>query len=182
MLVYEGNTMKNKNIILIGMPAAGKSTVGRILAEKMNFQSVDADRLIEKAKGKTLEAIIDEVGPEGFNKVEEEVNASIDLEKHVIATGGSVIYGPKAMEHFDKTGIVVYLEVEFDDLANRVGDIKKRGISIKEGMTFRDLYDERIPLYEKYAHIKVNTTGETVADTVDKVYEEIQNFIEGKED
>lgn len=182
MLAYEGNTMKKKNIILIGMPAAGKSTIGRLLAEKMNFKSVDADRLIEQAKGKTLEAIIEEVGPEGFNKVEEEVNASIDLTDHVIATGGSVIYGPKAMEHFDKTGIVVYLEVEFEALEKRVGDIKKRGISIKDGMTFRDLYNERIPLYEKYAHITVNTTGETPSATTEKVYEEIQKYIEGKED
>lgn len=173
--------MRNKSIILIGMPAAGKSTVSRLLAEKMNFQSVDADRLIEKAKGKTLEAIIDEVGPEGFNKVEEEVNASIDLKKHIIATGGSVIYGPKAMEHFDKTGIIVYLEVGFDDLAKRVGDIKKRGISIKEGMTFKDLYDERVPLYEKYAHIKINTTGEKVEDTVARLMDMIEKYIEGKE-
>lgn len=161
--------MKNNNIILIGMPAAGKSTIGRILAKSLKYEFLDSDRVIEQVKGKTLEAIIEEVGTDGFNQVEEDVNASIQAKNTVIATGGSVVYGPKAMEHFRQIGTVVFIKLDIDEIASRVGDFKKRGISIKEGMTFNDLYDERRPLYEKYAHITVDTTGLKIGQSVEKI-------------
>lgn len=163
--------MKKDNIVLIGMPGVGKSTVGVILAKVMGYQFVDADLVIQKEEGKLLHEIIAEVGTEGFIAVENRVNASIETEHSIIATGGSVVYGTEAMEHLRAIGTVVYLRLPFEVLNRRLHDIKGRGVVLKEGQTLKDLYDERTPLYEKYADVVVDEYQLNVEQTVEKILE-----------
>ena len=159
------------NIVLIGMPGVGKSTVGVILAKMIGYQFIDADLLIQKQEGKLLHEIIAEKGTDGFIEIEERVNASIEASHTIIATGGSVVYGKKAMEHLSRIGTVVYLKVPYDTLEKRLEDIKGRGVVLKEGQTLRILYDERTPLYEKYADIEISEDGLNVDQTVEKLLE-----------
>lgn len=161
------------NIVLIGMPGVGKSTVGVILAKMIGYQFTDADLLIQKQEGKLLHEIIAENGTDGFIEIEERVNASIEASHTIIATGGSVVYGKKAMEHLSRIGTVVYLNVPYDTLEKRLEDIKGRGVVLKEGQTLRTLYDERTPLYEKYADIEISEDGLNVEQTVEKLLERL---------
>lgn len=161
------------NIVLIGMPGVGKSTVGVILAKMIGYQFTDADLLIQKQEGKLLHEIIGEKGTDGFIEIEERVNASIEASHTIIATGGSVVYGKKAMEHLSRIGTVVYLKVPYDTLEKRLEDIKGRGVVLKEGQTLRTLYDERTPLYEKYADIEISEDGLNVEQTVEKLLERL---------
>ena len=161
------------NIVLIGMPGVGKSTVGVILAKMIGYQFTDADLLIQKQEGKLLHEIIAEKGTDGFIEIEERVNASIEASHTIIATGGSVVYGKKAMEHLSRIGTVVYLKVPYDTLEKRLEDIKGRGVVLKEGQTLRTLYDERTPLYEKYAAIEFSEDGLNVEQTVEKLLERL---------
>ena len=161
------------NIVLIGMPGVGKSTVGVILAKMIGYQFIDADLLIQKQEGKLLHEIIAEKGTDGFIEIEERVNASIEASHTIIATGGSVVYGKKAMEHLSRIGTVVYLKVPYDTLDKRLEDIKGRGVVLKEGQTLRILYDERTPLYEKYADIEISEDGLNVEQTVEKLLERL---------
>lgn len=161
------------NIVLIGMPGVGKSTVGVILAKMIGYQFTDADLLIQKQEGKLLHEIIAENGTDGFIEIEERVNASIEASHTIIATGGSVVYGKKAMEHLSRIGTVVYLKVLYDTLEKRLEDIKGRGVVLKEGQTLRTLYDERTPLYEKYADIEISEDGLNVEQTVEKLLERL---------
>ena len=161
------------NIVLIGMPGVGKSTVGVILAKMIGYQFTDADLLIQKQEGKLLHEIIAENGTDGFIEIEERVNASIEASHTIIATGGSVVYGKKAMEHLSRIGTVVYLKVPYDTLEKRLEDIKGRGVVLKQGQTLRTLYDERTPLYEKYADIEISEDGLNVEQTVEKLLERL---------
>lgn len=161
------------NIVLIGMPGVGKSTVGVILAKMIGYQFTDADLLIQKQEGKLLHELIAEKGTDGFIEIEERVNASIEASHTIIATGGSVVYGKKAMEHLSRIGTVVYLKVPYDTLEKRLEDIKGRGVVLKEGQTLRTLYDERTPLYEKYADIEISEDGLNVEQTVEKLLERL---------
>ena len=161
------------NIVLIGMPGVGKSTVGVILAKMIGYQFIDADLLIQKQEGKLLHEIIAEKGTDGFIEIEERVNASIEASHTIIATGGSVVYGKKAMEHLSRIGTVVYLKVPYDILEKRLEDIKGRGVVLKEGQTLRTLYDERTPLYEKYADIEISEDDLNVEQTVEKLLERL---------
>ena len=161
------------NIVLIGMPGVGKSTVGVILAKMIGYQFTDADLLIQKQEGKLLHEIIAEKGTDGFIEIEERVNASIEASHTIIATGGSVVYGKKAMEHLSCIGTVVYLKVPYDTLEKRLEDIKGRGVVLNEGQTLRTLYDERTPLYEKYADIEISEDGLNVEQTVEKLLERL---------
>lgn len=158
-----------KNIVLIGMPGVGKSTSGVILAKVMNYDFLDSDLVIQQQTKKLLKEIIREEGIDGFNAVENQINAGIDVENTVIATGGSVIFGADAMAHFKETGIVVYLRISYDQLDKRLGDLDERGVVHKEGQTLRDIYNERTVLYEQYADVTVNLDGRDVAATVDAV-------------
>ena len=162
------------NIILIGMPGVGKSTVGVILAKMLGYQFLDADLVIQQQEGKLLREIIEEVGTEGFIEVENRVNASIEAKRTIIATGGSVVYGKEAMEHLSNIGIVVYLKVPFKTLEKRLADIKGRGVVLKEGQDLLGLLEERTPLYEKYADIMIDEDDLTVEQTVDKLIENLQ--------
>lgn len=162
------------NIILIGMPGVGKSTVGVILAKVLGYQFLDADLVIQQQEGKLLREIIEEVGTEGFIEVENRVNASIEAKRTIIATGGSVVYGKEAMEHLSNIGTVVYLKVPFKTLEKRLADIKGRGVVLKEGQDLLGLFEERTPLYEKYADIMIDEDDLTVEQTVDKLIENLQ--------
>ena len=146
-------------ITLIGMPAVGKSCMGRALSKKFNMKTVDGDRLIESNTGKKLQQIIDEEGLEAFKRIEEETLLSIKEDNIIITPGGSAIYYPKAMEHFKKMGIVVYLYASEKVIIDRLGDFSKRGVVLAPGKTISDLYAERLPLLEKYADIRVNCNG-----------------------
>ena len=168
--------MSKNNIVLIGMPGVGKSTVGVILAKVLGYQFLDADLLIQQQEGKLLKEIIAEVGTDGFIQVENRVNANINCTKSIIATGGSVIYGQEAMEHLKEIGTVVYLEVPFSTIKKRLSDIKGRGVVLKDGQTLYDLFMERTPLYEKYADVRVLEDGLGVEETVDLLVSKLQNL------
>lgn len=163
-----------KNIVLIGMPGVGKSTIGVVLAKELGYEFVDADLLIQKREGRLLKDIIAEDGVEGFLKIEEEVNSSIDVQRTIIATGGSVIYGQKAMEHLSKIGTIVYLKLDFEPLSQRLGNLKGRGVVLKSGQDLRALYEERTPLYEKYADITISEDGLDLESTLGKVVEALK--------
>lgn len=159
------------NIVLIGMPGVGKSTVGVVLAKVMGYQFVDADLVIQEKEKKLLCEIIEEVGAEGFIEVENRINSRIEAQHAIIATGGSVVYGAEAMAHLKEIGTVVYLKLPYEELNQRLKDIKGRGVVLKDGQTLRDLYEERVPLYEKYADITVNEYQLNVEQTIEKIME-----------
>lgn len=162
--------MNKKNIILIGMPGVGKSSVGVVLAKILGYRFLDSDLVIQEQEGKLLYEIIEEQGLDGFIQVEDRINASINCEKSIVATGGSAVYGENAMAHFKEIGTVVYLKSDYDTIADRLGDLKIRGVAMKEGQTLRELYDERCPLYEKYADIIIDESGcNSVRETISKV-------------
>ena len=159
------------NIVLIGMPGVGKSTIGVILAKVLGYSFLDADLLIQEQEGKLLHEIIEEKGTDGFIEVENRVNASI---RAIIATGGSVVYGKEAMEHLKEIGRVVYLKVSYAILEKRLADIKGRGVVLKEGQTLETLFEERSQLYEQYADIEVSEEGLDVEQTVEKLVEALE--------
>lgn len=161
------------NIILIGMPGAGKSTVGVVLAKKLGYGFVDSDLIIQERCGKLLHELIEEKGVEGFWEIEDAVNASLSLHKSVIATGGSAVYGRKAMEHLREMGTVVYLKLSCEEIAERLGDLSARGVTLRPGQTLRELYAERIPLYEKYAHVTVPCDGKALREVVTQLAAEL---------
>ena len=167
--------MKMKtNIVLIGMPSCGKSTIGVVLAKALGYRFVDSDLVIQERTGKLLSEIIEEEGIEVFNQIENDINASLDYQKAIIATGGSVIYGEEAMEHLRSIGTVVYIELPFSVLQERIGDLNARGVSIKEGQSFKELYEERKPLYEMYADVIVSTEGLSIREVVHLLKEKLQ--------
>lgn len=158
-----------KNVTLIGMPSSGKSTVGVLLAKKLGYSFVDGDIIIQEKEKKLLKELIAEHGIEGFWKIEEKYNAELDVEHSVIAPGGSVIYGPKAMEHLKEVSVIVYLKMSCEEVEKRIGDPVNRGVTLKEGWTLRDLYNERVPYYEKYADITVDEENLTLGETLDEI-------------
>ncbi len=158
-----------KNIVLIGMPGAGKSTVGVVLAKKLGFSFLDSDLLIQDHEKMLLHEIIEQKGLDGFNQIENEVNASITATNSVIATGGSVIYGKEAMEHLKTIGTVIYLQLNYEELKERLGDLEERGVSIRPGMTLKDLYAERTPLYETYADLTITCDDKPIRKIVQEV-------------
>ena len=161
--------MKKDNIVLIGMPGVGKSTVGVILAKILGYQFVDADLVIQKEEGKLLKDIIAEKGTDGFIQVENRVNSNLQVHESVVATGGSVVYGTEAMEHLCEIGTVVYLKQSLRKLERRLRNIKNRGVVLRTGQTLKDLYRERTVLYEKYADIVVDESDLNVEQTVEAV-------------
>lgn len=163
-----------KNIIFIGMPAAGKSTVGVVTAKRLGYKFIDTDLLIQEQEKKLLKEIIAECSIEGFLKIEDRVNASVEAEKAVIAPGGSVVYCKNAMKHYKETGIVVYLQASFETINSRLENAKNRGVVLKEGQTLKALYDERVSLFEKYADITICEDGYDLGETVEHVLEALK--------
>ena len=155
-----------RNIVLIGMPGCGKSTVGVVLAKNLAMDFLDSDLLIQRDMGMRLSAVIEQYGDDGFRLVENRVNSGIQAENSVIATGGSVIYGEEAMEHLKRIGTVVYLKLSYEQIEERLGDLHARGVSMKPGQTLRDLYNERCPLYERWADVTVPCEGKRLREVV----------------
>lgn len=166
--------MSKSNLVLIGMPGVGKSTIGVILAKELGYRFLDADLLIQQQEGKLLREIIAEQGTEGFIEVENRVNAGISAERTIIATGGSVVYGGEAMRHLKEIGTVIYLEVSFDTIQERLADIKGRGVVLRDGQTLYDLYEERVPLYRQYADVTISEENLNIEQTVQKLLEQFQ--------
>lgn len=161
------------NIILIGMPGAGKSTVGVVLAKKMGYCFVDSDLVIQEKTKKLLHEIIREEGLQGFLEVENQINASLEVDNAVVATGGSVIYGSEAMEHLKEIGTVVYLRLSCRTIERRLGDLHERGVALKKGQTLESLYQERIPYYEKYADITINCERKSIRRIMEEIAEKM---------
>lgn len=166
--------MRKDNIVLIGMPGVGKSTVGVILAKVLGYQFVDADLLIQQAEGRLLHEIIASEGVDGFIQVENRINASIAADHAVLATGGSVVYGTEAMNHLCEIGTVIYLQAPYSVLQKRLADIKGRGVVLREGQNLLKLYEERTPLYEKYADLEISEVGLDVEQTVEQIVQKLQ--------
>ena len=166
------------NIILIGMPASGKSTAGVLLAKNIGYGYIDCDLLIQNEQKALLCDIISRVGVQEFIKIEEKVNAELWAERCVISTGGSVVYGEMAMAHLKTLGKIIYIQVGLEELERRLKgkDLFSRGVVMKNpGTTLADLYAERAPLYEKYADLIVNCQSNTLDETVEMLIEAAKN-------
>lgn len=157
---------KYQNIVLIGMPGAGKSTVGVVLAKRLGCRFVDSDLVMQEKFDRLLWELIEEHGVEGFWELENQVNRSMDIKNSVIATGGSAVYGKEAMERFRDSAKVVYLQLPYEEIEKRLGDLTARGVTLRPGQTLKELYEERKPLYEKYAHIILDCSGKQIREIV----------------
>lgn len=163
-----------KNIILIGMPAVGKSTVGVVVAKHLGYQFIDTDILIQQRENRLLKEIIEEKGNEGFLKIENEVNKNLEVEHAVIAPGGSIVYCEEAMQHYKEIGTIVYLQASYETIYSRITNAKNRGVVLKDGQTLKALYEERKLLFEKYADYTVSEEGIDLETTIEKVLELFQ--------
>ncbi|HUV08537.1 MAG TPA: shikimate kinase [Spirochaetia bacterium] len=155
-----------KNIILTGMPGAGKSTIGVILAKTLKMPFIDTDLLIQEREGRLLQEIIDEKGLGYFLSVEERVLLGLEPEGTVVSPGGSIVYSRAAVEHFKRNSLLVYLRLSYESIRTRVRNMDSRGIVFKEGQDLRDLYLERVPLYEKYADHTIDCEGKDMEEIV----------------
>lgn len=165
------------NIILIGMPGVGKSTVGVILAKILGFKFIDTDLIIQQKEKRLLKDIISSEGVDGFIDIENRINSQLEAENSVIATGGSVVYGDEAMKHFSEIGTIVYLKLDYRKLRYRLGNIRNRGVVIRPGQRLSDLYNERIKLYEKYADITIDENGCGIEKTVNKIVDSLKDSV-----
>ena len=161
----------NKNVVLIGMPGVGKSTVGVLLAKRLNFSFLDTDIYIQTQERKSLQELIQINGAAGFCDIEERYILSVDVASHVIAPGGSVVYRPKAMKHLGNNGVIFHLDIALDRLKKRLDDIDARGVVIAPGQKIEDLYAQRQPLYLKFADFTVVTEELTPDQVVEKIIE-----------
>lgn len=159
----------SSNIVLIGMPGSGKSTCGVLAAKALLKNFFDTDLLLQNLEGKRLQSIINENGIEYFNEAEERAILSLNIRGTVIATGGSVVYSEKAMAHLRSLGKIIYLRLSYDEMEGRIKNITTRGIVLKNGETLLDMYNERAPLYERYADEILNCDGMNVEETVESI-------------
>jgi len=156
-----------RNIVLVGMPGCGKSTVGVLAAKGLMMDFVDTDLLLQKQGGKPLQQMVDELGTAGFSKAEEDCICTLDVQSTVIATGGSVAMEARAMEHLRKNSTVVFLHLSYESVEKRLGNIKTRGIAMEKGQTLRDLYEKRQSFYYACADKVLEADGQTVEETVE---------------
>ena len=161
------------NIVLIGMPSVGKSTAGVVLAKIMGMKFVDTDLIIQQKYKQKLHNIIEERGTEEFLRLENETISKIEQNGAVIATGGSVVYGEDAMRHLKEIGTIVYLDLDFEYLKKRLHNIKDRGVVLKDGQSIRDIYDERYPLYIKYADIIIDENSKDIEQTIEAIIQKL---------
>ena len=165
------------NIVLIGMPGTGKSTVGQALAARLDYGFVDVDDLIVEAAGKTLPEILRQDGLETFYKIENQVGRELEWTHNVIATGGSVVYGEEAMKHLGEISVIVYLRLSYKAVKSRLHDVKGRGVVLRDGQTLHDLYVEREGLYEKYADVTIEEDGLNVEETLEKTLQALEMLV-----
>ena len=158
-----------KNIVLIGMPGAGKSTIGVLLAKTLKMPFVDTDLIIQQQKDSYLQEIIDKHGIEDFLDIEEGIVSDLNVQRHVIATGGSVVYRENTMNQLKRNGLVIYLALPFIVIEERVNNIKTRGIAMNKSQTLREIYSQRTPLYEKYADITIRCNNRSMESIVDEI-------------
>lgn len=158
-----------KNIILVGMPGSGKSTIGVVLAKVLGYEFLDSDLVIQKQEQRKLSEIIAEEGTDGFLAIENNVIKNLNVDRTVIATGGSAIYGEEGMSHLKEIGTVIYLKIGYKALRSRLGNLQARGVVLKEGQTFQQLYDERVPLYEQYADVIIDEKNKQIREIVDEI-------------
>lgn len=165
------------NVVLIGMPGAGKSTVGVVLAKNLGMDFVDVDLVICRRYGGNLQSIVNRLGHDAFLKAEGEAAMTLDCERSVVATGGSMIYSEAAMERFKHTGVVVYIRAALADLEKRITNLADRGIAFKNGETLADIYRDRTPLYESWADIVVDTCdGDSIEGVAMKIKRELEAY------
>mgnify|MGYP001027087800 CR=1 FL=1 len=162
-----------QNIILIGMPGAGKSTVGIVLAKALGYKFIDTDLVIQEDQGMVLQNIIEKYGNKGFNTIENNIISSIKTDKSVIATGGSAVYGTEAMNNLKSSGNILYLELPFNEIKKRLGNLEKRGVSIEKGQTLETLYNERIPLYEKYSDLTIHCHKLQIREIINTIIKQL---------
>lgn len=167
------------NIVLIGMPSCGKSTVGVLLAKRLGFQFIDTDLLLQQKTGKLLHQTIAEKGLDAFLALENDLCAGLEATNTVIATGGSVVYGKQAMQHLQEIAHIVYLKISYLTLVARLGDYVNRGVVLRDGMTLHDLYLERTALYEQYATVTVDEAACAggLGQTLEKTLTLCQNLL-----
>ena len=166
---------KKQNVTLIGVPVVGKSTVGVVLAKILGYRFLDSDLEIQEQTGKLLHELITEHGDEGFLEIENQVNAGLTVDKTVIATGGSAVFGEDAMKHLQEISTVVYLRLPYKSLKRRLGDLKKRGVVLKPGQTLKDLVDYRTPYYEKYADLIVDEENLDIRGVVERIVSALES-------
>ena len=165
-----------KNIIIIGMPGAGKSSMGVVLAKTLGRNFIDTDIVIQEHAGKLLQEIIDKEGPEAFLAIEEKTILSLHCRNAVIATGGSVVFSETAMEHLKVSGVVIYLKISCEEMVRRLNNITTRGIVLVSGQSLPDMYAQRIPLYEKYADITIDCSEDDFENCIENVIDELSGF------
>lgn len=164
------------NIILIGMPGVGKSTLGVLLAEAMGMTFIDTDTIIQEREGRPLQEVLDSKGVDGFLEAEEQALLSLRTNNAVISTGGSVVYSQRGMAYLKDGGLTVYLSAPYLEIEDRLDNLSTRGVVIKPGCSLRDTYDERVPLYEHYADLTVMCSENDVAACVEAIAESLRNL------
>lgn len=172
------NSSPRTNLVMIGMPGAGKSTLGVVLAKILGLGFEDTDLTIQNQCGKTLPVLIDENGPEGFIQIENDILKTVDVTQSVISTGGSAVYSAEAMEHLRSIGLIVYLRVGLEELEQRLGSLHDRGVVMKDGMGMEisAIYDERVPLYEHYAEVTLDVDEKTVRESAAELTEKLRDL------
>lgn len=165
-----------KNIVLVGMPSVGKSTIGVLLAKSLLLSFTDTDLLIQEKYKKSLCDIIKDNGTKAFLDIEENIILEAEFKNSVIATGGSAVFGEKAMKKLKENGVVIYLSLPMDEIKKRIGDIKSRGVVLTNGTTVDDIFAERKPLYEKYADVKIDCDNLTAEECVEKIIADLQSL------
>lgn len=167
-----------KNIVFVGMPAVGKSTVGVVVAKRLGYDFIDVDLLIQKQENRLLREIIAEEGLERFVEIENQVNSEVNAERAVISPGGSVVYCEEAMNHYKEIATIVYLKASYETISKRLRNAKQRGVVLRKDQTIRDLYEERCVLFEKYADITVSEDGKSLEKTIEDVMNALSEFSE----
>lgn len=165
--------LKNKNIVLIGMPSAGKSTVGVILAKNLGMSFTDTDVILQTLQGRLLQDILNRDGIEKFLEIEESIIAELNCRNTVIATGGSAVYSGRAMEHLRRNGLIIYLHIDFDTLNRRLNNLSTRGVVLSRGQSLEDMFSQRRPLYEKYADISIDCSEFTIDETINAIHQRL---------
>ena len=163
-----------RNIVLIGMPGCGKSTLGVLLAKALMMDFVDTDLIMQKQFGKPLQQLVDELGTDGFSKAEEECICGLQLENTVIATGGSVALEEKAMEHLSRDSAIVFVKLTYETIESRLKNISTRGITLEKGQTLRGLYDYRQPYYHRWGQLVAEADGQDIEQTVEMLVKKLE--------